>query len=77
MNHPFLNARKFLPFAHRGENYLKPENTFEAFKTAVDMGYSHIETDVRASKEYRSDMIGVMTKRSLLNTIAQLKESLK
>ena len=34
-------------------------------------------TDVRASKEYRSDMIGVMTKRSLLNTIAQLKESLK
>ena len=51
MNHPFLNSRKFLPFAHRGENHLKPENTFEAFKTAVDLGYSHIETDVRASKD--------------------------
>lgn len=51
MNHPFLSSRRFLPFAHRGENYLNQENTFEAFKKAVDLGYTHIETDVRASKD--------------------------
>lgn len=34
-------------------------------------------TDVRAGEKYRRDMVAVMTKRSLSNTIFQLKESIK
>ena len=49
--HPFLESKKFLPFAHRGANYYKTENTLEAFKKALDIGFTHIETDVRASKD--------------------------
>ena len=42
--HPFLESKKFLPFAHRGANYYKTENTLEAFKKALDIGFTHIET---------------------------------
>ena len=49
--HPFLSSRKFIPFAHRGANYFHPENTLGAFKKAIDLGFTHIETDVRASKD--------------------------
>ncbi|MED5530948.1 MAG: glycerophosphodiester phosphodiesterase family protein [Pseudomonadota bacterium] len=51
MIHPFLTVRNFLPFAHRGANYYKTENTSEAFKKAMNLGFIHIETDVRASKD--------------------------
>ena len=51
MLHPFLESKKFLPFAHRGANYYNTENTLEAFKKALDIGFTHIETDVRASKD--------------------------
>ena len=33
-------------------------------------------TDIRAGENYRREMVAVMTKRSLLNTITQLKESI-
>ena len=47
----FLEEKKFIPFAHRGANYLATENTHEAFEKAVELGFSYIETDVRASKD--------------------------
>ncbi len=39
-------------FAHRGFSYLVPgvdENTTESFRTALDRGASHIETDTQAT----------------------------
>ena len=48
--YPFLTSRKFIPMAHRGANYYNTENSLEAFKKALDLGFLHIETDVRASK---------------------------
>ena len=47
----FLSKKKFIPLAHRGANYFELENTHEAFKKALDLGFTHIETDVRASKD--------------------------
>ncbi len=49
--YPFLTAKKFIPLAHRGANYYNTENTLEAFKKALNFGFMHIETDVRASKD--------------------------
>ena len=33
--------------AHRGSRFLWPENTMEAFSSAVALGFTHIETDLR------------------------------
>lgn len=40
-----------LTFAHRGGAGLWPENTLEAFRAAIDLGCSHLETDLRSSKD--------------------------
>ena len=52
ISHPFFED-KFQPFVHRGcrENY--SENTLEAFKESVDLGYKYIETDLRLTKDKR------------------------
>lgn len=47
----FLKKKHFIGFAHRGANYLAPENTVEAFSLAVKLGFNYLETDVRASKD--------------------------
>ena len=46
-----LNGRRPLTFAHRGGAGLWPENTIEAFRAAVALGCSHLETDLRLSKD--------------------------
>lgn len=38
-------------FAHRGGNFVAPENTLPAFQTALDMGVDGIELDVHCAKD--------------------------
>lgn len=40
-----------LTFAHRGGAGLWPENTLQAFRAAIELGCSHLETDLRCSKD--------------------------
>lgn len=46
----FLAAKSFIAMAHRGSN-TKAENSVQSFKEAVELGYTYIETDVRATKD--------------------------
>jgi glycerophosphoryl diester phosphodiesterase len=40
-----------LTFAHRGGAGLWPENTMEAFRGAIALGCSHLETDLRVTRD--------------------------
>lgn len=48
---PALRGPLPLTFAHRGGAGLWPENTLEAFRGAVQLGCSHIETDLRMTRD--------------------------
>lgn len=54
----FLSSRKFIALPHRGAHFFSKntsnqylENTHSAFSKARDLGFTHIETDVHASKD--------------------------
>jgi glycerophosphoryl diester phosphodiesterase len=49
---PALSGRP-LTFAHRGGAALWPENTLEAFRGAIALGCSHIETDLRVTRDHQ------------------------
>lgn len=49
--HPFLDHPKPIAFAHRGGALEVEENTLGAFGHAVKLGYSHVETDVQATRD--------------------------
>ncbi|MGI6467063.1 MAG: glycerophosphodiester phosphodiesterase [Sphaerochaetaceae bacterium] len=49
-NYPFLNPMPRV-VAHRGDSHNFPENTIEAFGSAVEMKVDVIETDVHLSKD--------------------------
>ena len=51
MSFKFLDNYKFIPFAHRGGSYDFCENTLDAFNKSINLGYNHIETDVRHTKD--------------------------
>ena len=48
--HPFLKS-KFQGFVHRGDTSNFIENTLEAFKSANELGYKYLETDLRETKD--------------------------
>ena len=49
--HPYLAADRPIAFAHRGGAGLHPENSTAAFRHAVELGFSHVETDVHATAD--------------------------
>jgi glycerophosphoryl diester phosphodiesterase len=51
MLRPFLSSDRPIGFAHRGGSALWPENTLEAFRGALGLGISHLETDVHCTRD--------------------------
>lgn len=49
--HPFLDHPRPTAIAHRGGGLESEENTLAAFQHALQLGYSHVELDVHASKD--------------------------
>lgn len=49
--HPYLDVGRPIAFAHRGGATAHPENTERAFRHAVDLGFTHIETDVHVTRD--------------------------
>lgn len=49
--HPFLDVDGPLAMAHRGFSLTGLENTMTAFAAAVDLGMTHVETDVHATRD--------------------------
>lgn len=51
MDRPYLAGPRPLAFAHRGGAGLWPENTLLAFQSAIDLGATHIETDLHRTRD--------------------------
>ncbi|MEZ5244243.1 MAG: glycerophosphodiester phosphodiesterase [Acidimicrobiales bacterium] len=49
--HPYLAVARPIAFAHRGGTSLYPENTEQAFRHALSLGYTHLETDVHVTRD--------------------------
>ncbi len=57
---PLPNVNKkyeFTLIAHRGASYDAPENTFESFDLALELGFDNFETDVQLSSDGRAVLI--------------------
>ncbi|MDB0005956.1 glycerophosphodiester phosphodiesterase [Ilumatobacteraceae bacterium] len=49
--HPYLDWEGVLGFAHRGGTGVHPENTLAAFRHAVSLGFTYLETDVHRTAD--------------------------
>ena len=49
--YPFLDHPRPIAFAHRGGALEAEENTMAAFAHAVRLGYTHVETDIQATRD--------------------------
>jgi glycerophosphoryl diester phosphodiesterase len=49
--HPYLQVSRPFVLAHRGLATSAPENSMAAFAAAVDLGVTHLETDVHATAD--------------------------
>lgn len=49
--HPYLDVGHPIAFAHRGGADVHPENTEAAFRHALDLGFTHVETDVHVTRD--------------------------
>jgi glycerophosphoryl diester phosphodiesterase len=54
---PRTKKNDFTIIAHRGASYDAPENTFEAFDLALELGFDNLETDVQLSNDGRAVII--------------------
>ncbi len=75
MTHPYLDSDGPLGFAHRGGASVHPENTERAFRHAVELGFTHLETDVHVTSDgvaiaFHDDVLDRVTDRQGL--IAEL-----
>lgn len=50
-SHPYLEADGPIAFAHRGGAGAFPESSMRAFAHAASLGFTHMETDVRATAD--------------------------
>ncbi len=50
-NHFFLSGPEPRLFGHRGASAVVPENTLEAFRTALEVGAAYLEMDVHSSAD--------------------------
>ena len=53
----FCNIKKPIISAHRGDKANFPENTMEAFESAVNMGVDMIETDIHLTRDNKLVLI--------------------
>ncbi|WOI56999.1 glycerophosphodiester phosphodiesterase family protein [Palleronia sp. LCG004] len=49
--HPYLDTQGPIAFAHRGAAESTAENSFQAVERAHSLGYTHVETDVQATRD--------------------------
>jgi len=73
--HPFLDNDGPIAFAHRGGAGVHPENTERAFRHAVELGFTHLETDVHVTADgvaiaFHDESLDRVTDRE--GTIAEL-----
>lgn len=54
---PKSKKNEFTLIAHRGASYDAPENTFEAFDLALELGFDNFETDVQLTSDGRAVII--------------------